>query len=46
MESVLNCTGNEWLLTAGLVLISGVLALTGAALIKYLFVPDGSRVIG
>lgn len=40
MDSALNCTGDGWLMTAGVVLIYGVLALAGAALIKHLFVAD------
>jgi hypothetical protein len=46
VDSVLNCTGDGWLMTAGVVLIYGVLVLAGAALIKHLFVSDGSRVTG
>jgi len=37
MDSILNCGTNEWLVIARVVLISGVLALGGAALVKYLF---------
>jgi hypothetical protein len=37
MESVLNCGTNQWLVIASVVLIYGVLALGGAALVKYLF---------
>jgi hypothetical protein len=40
MDSALNCTGDEWLMTAGVVPIYGVLVLAGAALIKHLFVAD------
>ena len=37
MESVLNCGTNQWLVIASVVLIYSVLALGGAALVKYLF---------
>ena len=37
MDSILNCSTNEWLVIASVVLIYGVLALGGAALVKYLF---------
>ena len=42
MEGVLNCSGDGWLMITGLVLIYGVLALAGAALIKHLFLADRS----
>ena len=37
MESVLTCGAHSWPMIAGAVLTLGVLALGGAALIKYLF---------
>ena len=37
MESVLTCGAHGWPIIAGAVLTFGVLALGGAALIKYLF---------
>lgn len=37
MESVLTCGAHGWPMIAGAVLTFGVLALAGAALIKYLF---------
>ena len=37
MDSVLNCGANGWLMIAGGLVTYGVLALAGAALIKYLF---------
>jgi hypothetical protein len=43
MDGVLNCTGDGWLMITGVVLIYGVLALAGAALIKHLFFGDRSR---
>ena len=44
MDGVLNCSGDGWLMIAGVVMIYGVLALGGAALIKNLFFADRSRV--
>jgi hypothetical protein len=46
MDSVLNCTGDGWLMITGIVLIYGVLALAGAALVEHLFVADHSRLAG
>jgi hypothetical protein len=43
MDGVLNCSADGWLMTAGVVMIYGVLALAGAALIKQLFFADRSR---
>ena len=40
METALNCGANGWLMIAGGVVTYGVLALAGAALIKYLFFAD------
>jgi len=37
MDSVLNCGADGWVMIAGAVVMYGVLALAGAALIKYLF---------
>jgi hypothetical protein len=44
MDGVLNCSGDGWLMIAGVVMIYGLLALAGAALIKHLFFADRSRV--
>ena len=44
MDGVLNCSGDGWLMITGVVMIYGVLALAGAALIKHLFFADYSRV--
>lgn len=38
MDTALNCGANGWLMIAGGVVTYGLLALAGAALIKYLFV--------
>ena len=46
MDGVLNCTGDGWLMAAGVILIYGVLALAGAALVKHLFAADRSRLAG
>ena len=43
MDGVLNCSGDGWLMITGVVMIYGVLALAGAALIKHLFSADRSR---
>jgi hypothetical protein len=43
MDGVLNCSGDGWLMIASVVMIYGVLALAGAALIKHLFFADRSR---
>jgi hypothetical protein len=37
------CSGDGWLMIAGVVMIYGVLALAGAAVIKHLFFADLSR---
>lgn len=37
MDSVLNCAGNGWLMVVSGIAFYGVLALAGAALVKYLF---------
>jgi hypothetical protein len=37
MMDVLNCASSGWLAVAGSVVTYGLLALAGAALIKYLF---------
>ena len=42
MDAVLNCSGDGWLMITGVVMIYGVLALAGAALIKHLFFADHS----
>jgi hypothetical protein len=43
MDSVLNCGGSAWLMIATGVVTYGVLALAGAALIKYLFFAGRSQ---
>jgi hypothetical protein len=40
MDSVLNCGANGWLMIAAGVVTYGMLALAGAALVKYLFFAD------
>jgi len=42
MDAVLNCSGDGWLMITGVVMIYGVLALAGAALIKHLFFANRS----
>ena len=37
MDSVLNCGADGWLMIAAGIVTYGVLALAGAALVKYLF---------
>jgi hypothetical protein len=37
MNTVLDCGSNGWLMIASGIAIYGLLALTGAALVKYLF---------
>ncbi|SDR61786.1 hypothetical protein SAMN05444161_0136 [Rhizobiales bacterium GAS191] len=46
MDRVLNCAGNGWFMIAGTVVTYGVLALAGAALIKYLFFANRSSAAG
>lgn len=46
MDSVLNCGASGWLMIAGGVVTHGVLALAGAALIKYLFFAERSNAAG
>jgi hypothetical protein len=46
MDSVLNCGANGWLMVAGGVVTYGVLALVGAALVKYLFFANRSSSAG
>jgi hypothetical protein len=46
MDSVVNCSSDGWLMIAGVVMIYGVLALAGAALIKHLFFADCSKAAG
>ena len=41
MDSVLNCGGSGWFMIASGVVFYGLLALAGAALVKYLL--SGSR---
>jgi hypothetical protein len=43
MDSVLNCSDDGWLMITGVVMVYGMLALAGAALIKDLFFADRSR---
>ena len=45
MDGVLNCSGEGWLMITGVVMIYGVLALAGAALIKHLFFADRGRAV-
>ena len=42
MDTVLNCGANGWLMLAAGVLTYGTLALAGATLIKYLFLPTAA----
>jgi hypothetical protein len=44
MDGGLNCSGDGWLMIAGVVMTYGVLALAGAALIKYLLSSDHSTI--
>jgi len=44
MDHVLNCGANGELMIAGVIVMYGVLALAGAALIKYLFA-DRNRAV-
>jgi hypothetical protein len=44
MDSVLNCGTNGWLMIAAGVLTYGLLALAGAALLKYLFFANRTAV--
>lgn len=37
MQSALNCGPHGWAMLASMIMVYGVLALGGAALIKYLF---------
>lgn len=46
MDSMLNCGVGGWLMVAGGVLAYGVLALAGAALVKYLFFAGQQRAGG
>ena len=46
LDNVLNCSGGGWFTLAGSVVIYGVLALAGAALIKHLFFADPFRATG
>ena len=46
MDSVLSCGANGWLMAAGAIVTYGVLALAGAALIKYLFSAGHSHAVG
>ena len=43
MDSVLNCGGNGWFMIASAVVFYGLLALAGAALVKYLLSGGRSR---
>jgi hypothetical protein len=42
MDSLLNRNATRWAMIANVALIYGVLALTGAALVKYLFTQRSS----
>ena len=46
MDSVLNCGAGGWLMIAAGGVTFGVVALAGAALIKYLFFADRSAAAG
>lgn len=46
MDTVLNCGVNGWLMLAAGVLTYGMLALAGAALVKYLFFDDRGHAAG
>ena len=46
LDNVLNCSAGGWFMIAGSVVIYGVLALAGAALIKHLFFADPFRAAG
>jgi hypothetical protein len=46
MDSVFNCGTSGWLMIASGVITFGVLALAGAALIKYLFVGERGGATG
>ena len=43
MDSVLNCGANGWFMIASAVVFYGLLALAGAALVKYLLSGGRSR---
>ncbi len=43
MDSLLNCGTSGWLMVAGGLITYGLLALAGAALVKYLFFAGRSR---
>ncbi len=43
LNTVLDCSSHAWPMIAGGALTFGVLALAGAALLKYLFFADPSR---
>ncbi len=43
MSSGLDCGAGGWPMTAGMVVAYGVLALAGAALVKYLFFADRTQ---
>jgi hypothetical protein len=40
MNSALECVSNGWPMIVGGILVFGVLALSGAALVKYIFFSD------
>lgn len=46
IDSLLNCSANGWLMIAAGVATYGLLALAGAALVKYLFFADRSAFAG
>jgi len=46
MDSVLDCGTNGWLMIAAGVLTYGLLALAGAALVKYLFFANRTATAG
>jgi hypothetical protein len=45
MDSVLNCGAGTWFMIAAAIATYGVLALAGAALIKYLFFANRNSIL-
>lgn len=46
MNTLMNCGSHGWFMIAGGVLLYGVLALAGAALVKYIFFAGRSGTAG